>query len=254
MGRAIPVDLGIKRFSKKKDAKDYFSEMIDRYRKNQDVIGEDAEILYRLIERHPGRDQKVGVGIAGFYRGEPPDAGHRFNSQKDRCFWIRRTDGSETDFSFHTCIDAVPPPKKRLVMDAMRVYVYPEIEEAKRELFEKLQNEDQQIQCPVTGQWITFWETHADHRSPRTFEEIAATFLDLKELTWDTVPLTESRDSQSVPEFTDQQLVLDWQKHHHRMASGHIRLISKQKNLQESNRHRLRMNKKEQQFSLVLKR
>ena len=247
-----PVDLDIIQFDDKKEAKGFFKGMLQRYRKNQDVLGKDGDILRQLIERHPERDEKVGVGIAGFFVREPPSTFHQKGGQK--CFWLRRTDGTEAKFSYITCVDAKPRLQQTQVMDAMRAYVDTEIEQAKRQLFKKLQNDNNQIQCPISGKWISYKETEADHKAPRTFEEIADIFIIQNGLTWDSVPLTENDDHRSLPEFTDPALVLRWQEHHRSLANGRIMLISKEVNRQESNRHRLRISEKQQKYCLYLKK
>ena len=248
----IPVDLGIIKFDDKGRAKAFFKAMLQKYQKNQDILGQDANILRRLIERHPERDEKVGEGIAGFFRGEPPSTFHQKSDQK--CFWLRRTDGTEAKFSYITCVDAKPRLQQTQVMDAMRAYVNPEIEEAKGQLFKKLKNDNNEIQCPISGKWISYKETEADHKAPRTFEEIADIFIIQNGLTWESVPLTGNDDHRSLPEFTDQELVLRWQEHHRSLANGRIMLISKEVNRQESNRHRLRISEKQQKYCLYLKK
>lgn len=247
---AKPVDLGIKYFDTQKAAIAFFKPMLQSYRKGQRVEEDDATLLRALIERHPGRDQKVGVGIDFFFKDDPPDD-HGNPSQ--RCFWIRRTDGSQTDFSYRTCIKGEPPSMKILVMGAMRDCVREEITEAKRILFDDLKNEEEKIQCPVTGKWISYWETHADHQAPMTFEVIAKAFINSHQLTWETFPLSKSRDCQSAATFTDPDLIPKFKDFHRRMSANHIVLTDKNHNLSEGGKHRLRTNKKVRQATLHLR-
>ncbi len=247
---AKPVDLGIKYFDTQKAAIAFFVPMLHSYRRGQRVKDEDAKFLRALIERHPGRDQKIGVGIDFFFKDAPPDD-HGDLSQ--RCFWIQRTDGSQTDFSYRNCIKGEPPSMKILVMGAMRDCVREEITEARRVLFDDLKNEEEKIQCPATGKWISYWETHADHQAPMTSEVIAKACIDSHQLTWETFPLSKSRDCQSAATFTDPDLIPKFKDFHRRMSANHIVLTDKNRNLSEGDKHRLRTNKKVRQATLHLR-
>ena len=250
MPRGKPVDLGIKYFDTRKAAIEFFRAILHSYRKGQRIEDEDAKLLRALIERHPERDEKIDVGIDFFFKEAPPDD-HGDPSQ--RCFWIQRIDGSKTDFSFYTCIKGEPPSMKAQVMGAMRGYVLEEITKAKRILFDDLKNEEGKIQCPITGKWISYWETHADHQAPMTFEVIAKACIDSHQLTWETFPLSKSRDCQSAATFTDPDLIPKFKDFHRRMSANHIVLTDKNHNLSEGGKHRLRTNKKVRQATLHLR-
>jgi hypothetical protein len=61
-------------------------------------------MLREVIERHPDRDEKVGVGIDHFYIGLTAD-GDRIAVRPDAIgIWIRRTDGTTVDFSYQTAV------------------------------------------------------------------------------------------------------------------------------------------------------
>jgi hypothetical protein len=92
-----PGEIGELVFQSKKDAKACFREMLGRYVDGQTIEPGDAVHLEALMERHPEAEHKIGGGIKRFYR----DA----TDQPTSCFWIERTDGSCTDFSFHSCVD-----------------------------------------------------------------------------------------------------------------------------------------------------
>lgn len=61
-------------------------------------------MLREVVERHPDRDEKVGVGIDHFYIGLTAD-GDRVAVRPDAVgIWIRRTDGTIVDFSYQTAV------------------------------------------------------------------------------------------------------------------------------------------------------
>lgn len=95
-GKRQPVDLGVIKFEKMVDAREYFHTVLQSYRPGDTVSAEHGAQLAELLKRHPDHAAKVGVGIAHF---EVIDAD--FGSQ---CFAVRRTDGSFEDFSYKTCI------------------------------------------------------------------------------------------------------------------------------------------------------
>lgn len=99
MARGIPVVLPSKAFSKKGDAKDFFRQMLYRYKPKERVNGADSLLLTELLQFHAEYIEKVGNGIDHFevMRAD-------YNTQ---CFCIVRKDGTHTDFSFIHCIDNV---------------------------------------------------------------------------------------------------------------------------------------------------
>jgi Protein of unknown function (DUF3223) len=98
MGRAQPVDLGLKTFRSESAARGFFKKMLNRYSPGDTVSVEDDLLLRELIKRHPEAEAKIGEGIDHF-----EVMSHSFNSQ---CFAVHRTDGSFEDFSYTWCVSA----------------------------------------------------------------------------------------------------------------------------------------------------
>lgn len=98
MGRKKPVILGDHlQFSKQGDAVLFFQTMLYKYEENHPIDDKsDSDALLLLLQRHPDALQKIGAGVQYFFRG----AGDYGTS----CFWIRRVDGSEENFSFRKSI------------------------------------------------------------------------------------------------------------------------------------------------------
>lgn len=94
----IKVKTGTKEFRTKTQAREYFSSMLARYSRGEDVIGEDFDDLLSLLEKHPRSKEKIGSGIKRIFRDKTKHGAS--------CFWIERNDGTKDDFSFNICIDA----------------------------------------------------------------------------------------------------------------------------------------------------
>lgn len=96
MGRKKPVILSTRTFSTQGAASKFFSDMLHRYTPGDRVSDVDAADLASVLERHPDRDEKVGVGIDHF-EVQAAD----YSSQ---CFRVVRTDGTWARFSYKPCI------------------------------------------------------------------------------------------------------------------------------------------------------
>ena len=97
MGKAIPINLGVRNFKTKTEARIFFQEMLASYQPGQKVKKSDCVILKELIKRHPESALKIGAGVDHF-----EVHGADFDSQ---CFHVYRTDGTFEDFSLHACVD-----------------------------------------------------------------------------------------------------------------------------------------------------
>jgi hypothetical protein len=62
-------------------------------------------MLREVLDLHPDAAEKIGPGVDYFYVGLTRD-GDKFNVRPGATgIWIKRTDGSEVDFSYRTCIN-----------------------------------------------------------------------------------------------------------------------------------------------------
>ena len=104
MGKARTVPLETRFFSKHGDAYAFFKEMLHRYPLGGMVLGTDKADLRALLRRHEEETEKIGSGISHFIVDDAPPE----YEIRTRCFWIIRSDGSRTDFSFKHCLEARP--------------------------------------------------------------------------------------------------------------------------------------------------
>jgi len=242
MPRGNPIDLGIIQFDTQASCREHFKKMLWNYKLYEQLNETDQALLGRLLLRHPESKEKIGSGIVHFFVAPPPE------SPSDRCFWLKRADETITDFSYIQCVSGKARPHKQQVMSALRKVVAEDIYDAKSKVFNKLKNEEGKIICPLTGEWLSWSEIHADHQPPMTFEVIVHTFMQVNRLDWEDIELVPQRDKQSIVRIVNKPLVEDFKDFHNRVADGNIRLISAKKNLSQGGKYRIKKMKEEEHY------
>lgn len=216
----LPIQIGDRTFPYKKDALAFFKEMLSRYRDRQTVEGEDAELLFSLIERHPEAVQKIGVGIKRFYR---------FPAEFTSCFWLERHDGTKTDFSYISAANAKAPSLYQEFAEACRCAVKVDLETSKNEHFRQHADESGRVPCDITGELIAKHESHLDHKKPMTFQVMVRTFIAAHGIEISREMLTAPADAQFQTEFVDLELRGKFVDYHRRAAD--LRIIGTKQNL-----------------------
>lgn len=160
---AKPVMIGDRFYAKKSDAADACREVLYRYQVG-DVVDdpEDEEFLHDLLDLHDDAAGKRGVGIDHFEI--------RVNDYRQPGFYIVRTDGNWTDFSFTKCL--TPVDHRHRVLTALRRAVVDQVLAFKNA---SLSTEGTAV-CAVTQEAITSEEIHIDHYDP-DFNELAETYV-----------------------------------------------------------------------------
>lgn len=180
----------------------------------------DFAFMRTLLDLHPAAAAKVGAGVAGMWVAENP----RFPGPKARCFYLRRLDGTETDFSFLECIS--PKPHRRKVFAAMRAGV----EDQTRAFKSALLSDGTVRRCPDTGDVLTFDTAHVDHVAPLTFERLALDFLDGYGVAVDDVRLSgHGEDNRFDLALGDPRMLDHWTAYH--ACNANLALVSARANL-----------------------
>ena len=122
-----PVDLGLIRFPTKGKATEHFKEMLNRLALGETLAGQDHLEMNALLLRHPEASDKIGCGVQRFFV-DMTDHG-------TRCFWLERTDGSKTEFSYPSCISGRSPSLEQEFAEACREAVHHDLREAKKAFF-----------------------------------------------------------------------------------------------------------------------
>ena len=86
-----------KDFERKADVVKFVQSILYKYDEGNFLEKNDFDFIYDLLnEGHHDPDRKIGCGVAGIFVNS--------NDYKNRGFFIKRLDGSETDFSYVKCI------------------------------------------------------------------------------------------------------------------------------------------------------
>jgi len=181
------------------------------------MLPDDEVFLRDLIAIHPEAEQKIGCGISGFTTEVDPIW------RTTRHFVVVRTDGSITDFSFHTCIDGNNHRKD--VLQALRHAVSDQVINFQRLSFCRCTP----VLCPYTGEELSTSHCHVDHEPPNTFLSLVTQWMKELGIGYPDIELVDNVDNQWVREMKDERLSSSWQRFH--ISNCNLRLISPTANL-----------------------
>jgi hypothetical protein len=204
--------IGDRVYRRKADALVAVREIRDRVKATGRPRPEDDEFLRDLLALHPDAATKVGVGVERFEV--------RRNFGNTDGFWIVRTDGSETDFSFPKCLYG--SSKEAQVRSAMRCTIIDQIQHARDRAF----GSSLTITCEVTREQITRETCHMDHNDP-PFIEIADAFA-AEHGGYEAIE-TVAADGEIGRRFVEDALAEEWSRFHAERAK--LRPVSKKANL-----------------------
>lgn len=172
----------------------------------------DVGFLYDLLLMHPSAAQKVGSGVASFQVER--------NGYNTIGFWLTRTDGSRTDFSFLECL--TPSSHKTKVTSALRTEIQDQIYEFKLQVFG---TQTGVVPCAITGELVTWKTCHVDHEP--SFDSLVKSWMSVEELTWDLLRVRPSQDGEVGNErLLDPPAIESWQKYHRQHARLQITTIA----------------------------
>ncbi len=184
----------------------------DKYSCGQTVSDTaDAEFLYDLLLMHPSAAQKVGSGVASFQVER--------NDRNTIGFWLTRTDGSRTDFSFLVCL--TPPNHEQKVRSALRNEVQDQIDMFKFSVFG---TRVALVPCAITGELVTWNTCHVDHEP--SFDSLVKSWMSVEELTWDLLRVRPSEDGETEARLLDLLVIESWTTYHRQHARLQITTIA----------------------------
>jgi hypothetical protein len=179
------------------------------------VDTEHAQFLRDLLDRHPERDQKVGCGLEAFF----VDVAH---PHRTNCFWIRRVDGTTTDFSFVQCVR--PPTPEQDARDALRAEVRDQVDAFRRSRF----CSSSPVRCEITGAVLSHDTCHVDHESPK-FRELVDQFAASEGRALSDFATSPTADGVTTETLVDRALAARWKNFHAERAK--LRLVTVEANL-----------------------
>lgn len=212
MAKGKPVELGHRSFPTQKAAIEYFRDLLARHAVGDELAGESADFrdVRAILERHPERDQKVGCGIDAFIV--------RLDDNANKMFWLRRTDGTETDFSFYSCVKGRGSSLRQEFAEAARFAVFPEMRSHKDLYFAQHSNAEGLAPCEETGVLMCIDDAHVDHH-PIPFDQIVEDFLRSFFITPSRNILSSPADNQQTTTFVCEMTEHQFVEFHRQRAS-----------------------------------
>jgi hypothetical protein len=209
-----PSEIGDLSFARKGDATEFFRKILNQHGVGVALAEPDATHVYWLLERHPEAMVKIGVGVKEFST--------RTAMYNTRCFEIRRTDGTTTDFGIKACLDGKAPLAFAETLRALRAEVTEDIKQKKWEFFRASTHSDGKVACALTGRLLSLEEAMIDHAPPKTFKALVEQFLKEKKVVPSEALLTPARDNQYTPHLADRDLAGKWQEFYRANAAPRI--------------------------------
>ena len=181
------------------------------------------DFMVDLLKRHEHAGQKRGLGIQGmFVRSNPVF--------RNRGFWIRRIDGTETDFSFEMCLRNKPESRLSKFKNACRCAVAKTVIDFRNEFFSRCD----EILCPITGEAVTPASYHVDHAQPWTFDKIVHAFIQDHGIAVGCVPIRGIGEDGVLRNELEPDLKINFIAYHNQRAS--LRILSPKGNLKNRRR------------------
>ncbi len=193
--------------------------ILHHYADNESLSKEDFDFILDVFKLHPNFKNKNGLGIQSIYT--------KTNSiyRNVREFWIVRSDGSETDFSYMKCLNGDSSNREKF-LKACRIAVEPYTMAFKNSFF----SEKKIARCPITGETISFCSSHVDHQSPNTFYKLVSDFIAEMKIDSEEISFVGSgQDGLCQITFQDKTLEKAWVDYHNKNAQ--LQVISQRANL-----------------------
>ena len=181
------------------------------------LSGHELSFAKSLVSLHPDAGQKIGCGISRIEVVKNPQF------QTCNCFWIHRTDGSSTDFSYLSCLSGKSKTPQQKFADACREAVTDQILQYKADYF----NGNVYEICEATGEEIHINECHVDHVI--LFSKLKNDFISKHSIAIHDGLFEESRDNQCTTVFACDKLKTMWAEFHREHAV--LRCVSAKFNL-----------------------
>lgn len=208
----------------------HFKDMLRRHSDNQIVEGRaDHDDLLALLERYDAvitnSPSKIGSGVEHFFRRL--NVGETYSTSG---FWVHRTDGTETDFSYIEAVKGQPKSNAQEFYDACRGAVAVDLLAAKKRHFETYGDSAGRVPCDLSDELLTFAESHLDHAYP-TFGQLVVSFRAARG--WQHgVPgglLSLPADAQTTTSFLDDSVAEAFRQFHRGAAT--LRIVARARNL-----------------------
>lgn len=218
------IEISDKVFKTKKDATAFIQSILYKYPLNEPVIGDDLIFICDLLERHPDKDEKIGVGVKSIITEKDTTFGRTTH------FSIIRIDDSKVDFSFVKCLTPSLSEPIKLFRSSARRAVADQIVSFRDNFFIEKQDGNGNVACALTGVLIDKNSSHVDHVPPDTFYKIVSDFITANNIDVDSIKFIETVDGIGR-EFADDDSKSAFTDYHRSVAK--LRIVSPLANLKQ---------------------
>jgi len=209
-------------FRTQADVVSYIQSILTKYDLGDVLDESDAAFVYDVLLRHPRADEKIGCGIDDIAVTRLEEYGWR-----NKVFLAIRMDGTSTDFSWRKCLRLKPIDHASYVRDAFRRVVASDVARFKRVYFDRFANDDGNVRCAITGQWVSYACSHVDHVKP--FRILVDEFMMENSIAYSDISLIGFGDGQTVKLPKDAMLAGRWRAWH--MEHCELRIVGSSENM-----------------------
>lgn len=242
------IKIGEKEFKFKKDALNYYKEILNSYDFGEILSDEHYNDIIDLLnydisytDDHPEFEEKESENENeenDDYVIEDVRIGKvQFNT---KCFELLYRNG-ETDFISYRL--RITQPKENVFDDfrqAARNIIHEDIRNVKQEYFDKFSKKGF-VPCQETGIQSNWTELVVDHRQPNTFSVIVDRFVELFNI--DSKKVKYKTDENNFYLFKDNELSLNFRNYHKEKAV--LRVVRKECNSSRAHQGRIKEQKKD---------
>jgi hypothetical protein len=224
------VEIETRSFPNQKTAKEYFKNILNKYKIKETIPDPDHSDLMALIQRHPSAPEKIGCGIVEFQIMNA--------NQGTRCFRLIREDETTDHFSYDKCITGKAPSQFQNVCKALRVVVAPYIHQERDKRFKDHENAEKKVPCFSSKELISRDEGHMDHLPPMTFQVIVTTFFTANSIDIHALEVKQSDESEFELVIVDEKIAERFKEYHKQIAN--LDFVKKEINLAQASRNRIK--------------
>jgi len=220
-------------FNRKEDVTIFVRKILYKYEDYEFINQKDFEFLYDLLKKgHYNSDNKIGCGVAGIFI--------KNNNYGNRCFFLKRLDGSEEHYSFVKCIHPKHPLQD--IKNACRTAIREDIIEFKTNFFHKNTDSDDSVICPFTGTKVYEETCHVDHVPPQTFNKIFSEWVHKISIDPKSIKIINNGKDEMIKDFEDLKIKNSFIDFHKKMMK--LRITSQLGNLSGSKIENSKIQKK----------
>ena len=144
-------------FTTRKALETHIRGIINAAQINVPLSDGDNDFMMDVLQHHPEFEEKAYGAYDIVVR---INRGIHFSN---RGLWLLRCDGTEVDISWPVALDAKPTSHSRLMRDAARHAIHPQIQ--------AFRDKGGHV-CAICGKPVSRQDTHIDHTPPYTFENL----------------------------------------------------------------------------------